>query len=170
MNKVGKFEKVSFQRFYTDMKSEFGDRWSDEEIKEFYDKIKLPTRATKGSAGYDFFSPFMFSLSDWQDIKLPTGIRAIIDDGWYLSCLPRSGMGFKNYFRLGNTCGVIDGDYSGSSNEGHIWAKVRVERAGGGLTVAQGGAFMQGTFLPYGITHDDACDRVRDGGLGSTRA
>lgn len=166
--RVGKFEKVSLAQFARDMKDAFADKWSDEEIKGFYDNIKLPVRATKGSAGYDFCSPIPFTLNPWEDIKLPTGIRVLIDEGWFLSCLPRSGMGFKYYLRLGNTQGVIDMDYSGSSNEGHIWAKVRMEKDVGMLTVNAGDAFMQSIFLPYGITYDDAADGVRDGGLGST--
>lgn len=168
--RVGHFEKVSFPQFYVSIKDAFGDKWSDEEIRGFYDNIKLPTRATRGSAGYDFFSPIPFALKDWEDIKLPTGIRVIINGGWYLACYPRSGMGFKNYLRLANSTGIIDSDFSGSSNEGHIWAKVRVEKAGGAMNVARGAAFMQGIFLPFGITYDDTADGVRDGGFGSTGA
>lgn len=168
MNKVGNFEKVSYERFFVDMHSEFGDKYGDAEIEEIYNSIKLPTRATKGSAGYDFFSPLEFSLSGWQDIKIPTGIRVAIDDGWFLTAAPRSGMGFKNYVRFANVPPVVDSDYFGSSNEGHIWMKIRVERDGGAMTVAQGAAFAQSLFLPYGITYDDATEGVRDGGFGST--
>jgi dUTP pyrophosphatase len=170
VSRVGHFEKVSLEQFMKDMKDAFENVWNDEEIKELYANIKLPVRATKGSAGYDFFSPIPFALDEWEDIKLPTGIRVIIDEGWFLSCYPRSGLGFKHYLRLGNVVGIIDMDYSGSSNEGHIWAKVRVEKDNGWLTVDAGDAFIQGIFLPYGITYDDAADGVRDGGLGSTSA
>jgi dUTP pyrophosphatase len=170
LNRVGKFEKISFEQFKHDIKDEFGEKWSDEEIRQFYDNIKLPVRATKGSAGYDFFSPIPFSLKDWEDIKIPTGIRVIIDEGWFLACLPRSGQGFKNYLRMANTCGIIDSDYALSSNEGHVWAKVRVEKAGTTLNIERGAAFMQAIFLPFGITYDDAADGVRNGGFGSTDA
>ena len=33
---------------------------TEEEAKEIYQAIKLPKRATKGSAGYDYFSPIKF--------------------------------------------------------------------------------------------------------------
>lgn len=170
MNKVGKFNKVSFEQFLSDMKSAFGNRWNEEEIHSFYNEIKLPKRATVGSAGYDFYSPIPFSLSPWEEIKIPTGIRVIIDDGWFLECLPRSGLGFKHAIRILNTCGVIDSDYSQSSNQGHIWAKMRLERWNGILALNAGDAFMQAIFLPYGITYDDDANGVRDGGMGSTGA
>ena len=51
--RIAKFEKVSFEQFkgaYTDAIGEA----SDEQIREVYDSLKLPKRATKGSAGYDF--------------------------------------------------------------------------------------------------------------------
>ena len=47
--RIAKFEKVSFEQF----KTGFDDK-NDAEIKALYDDIKLPKRATKGSAGYDF--------------------------------------------------------------------------------------------------------------------
>ena len=33
---------------------------TEEEIRKIYDSIKLPKRATIGSAGYDFYSPITF--------------------------------------------------------------------------------------------------------------
>jgi dUTP pyrophosphatase len=70
--------------------------------------------------------------------------------------------------RFANIFPVIDSDFSHSSNEGHIHAKVRVENASGELAINAGDAFMQGLLLPFGITWDDAADGVRDGGWGST--
>lgn len=171
MNRVGYFEKVSFEQFFKDIKDEFNNKWSDEEIRAFYDDIKLPKRATKGSAGYDFYSPIPFALHHWNDIKIPTGIRVRIADGWFLSCMPRSGMGFKHYLRLANTLGVIDNDYYFSSNEGHIWLKIRAENnQGKPFVVARGDGVMQGVFLPFGIADNDNPRGKRVGGFGSTSA
>ena len=50
MNRVGLFEKVSLDQFKTDLKSLF----DMSVIEVMYDRIQLPTRATSGSAGYDF--------------------------------------------------------------------------------------------------------------------
>ena len=88
-----------------------------------YEGIKLPVRATSGSAGYDFFAPFDFILAPSQTIKIPTGIRCEIDEGWVLKIYPRSGLGFKFRLQLNNTVGIIDSDYFYSDNEGHIFIK-----------------------------------------------
>ena len=122
MERVGKFEKVSYEQFYTAIKDCFG--MDDSVIRDLYDGIELPTRATSGSAVYDFKSPIRFDLAPGCTIKVPTGIRVKIDSGWWLAALPRSGMGFKYRIQLDNTVGVIDEDYYGSSNEGHIFIKI----------------------------------------------
>ena len=166
MPRVGHFEKVSLEQFKKDMKEEFYDTFSDKRIKEIYDTIILPTRATVGSAGYDFRTPLGFDLEPDDSIKIPTGIRAIIKDGWFLGCVPRSGLGFKYEVRLWNTFGVIDSDYSTSKNEGHIFVKFRNgEKA---LSVTQGDRIFQAMLLPYGVTDDDETEGVRHGGFGST--
>ena len=127
MTRVGHFEKVSYEQFEKDFKSlkEFNsEMFSDEKIRELYDAIKLPTRATAGSAGYDFYSPVGFEVGAGQTVKIPTGIRVIIDHGWFLACFPRSSLGFKYRFQLDNSVGIIDTDYNHADNEGHIFAKM----------------------------------------------
>ena len=92
-----------------------------------------------------------------------------VDDGWWLGCFPRSGLGFKYRLQLDNTVGVIDSDYYGSSNEGHIFAKLTNDsKDGKDVTVQAGDSFMQAVFIPYGITYSDDANGVRDGGMGST--
>ena len=54
MNIVAKFEKVSYEQFERDIIDTYGE-FPSEEIRNIYDNIKLPKRATQGSAGYDFF-------------------------------------------------------------------------------------------------------------------
>ena len=129
----------------------------------------LPQRATSGSAGYDFKSPIHFILQPGQTIKIPTGIRVKIDDGWWLGCLPRSGLGFKYRLQLNNTMGVIDSDYYYSDNEGHIFAKITNDsNEDKAIEVKAGDGFMQAIFIPYGITYSDSANGVRNGGMGST--
>ena len=84
----------------------------------------IPRRATSGSAGYDFFTPVEISLNPGDTVSVPTGIRARINSGWVLLLFPKSGLGFKYRLRLENTVGVIDSDYYGSENEGHIIIKM----------------------------------------------
>lgn len=126
-------------------------------------------RATKGSAGYDFFAPESFTLVPHETILIPTGIRVMIEDGWVLSLYPRSGLGFRHRLQLDNTVGIIDSDYFEAKNEGHILIKMTSDdHKGKTLSVAAGDGFAQGIFLPFGITVDDEADGERTGGFGST--
>ena len=138
-------------------------------IREIYEKIKLPRRATSGSAGYDFFAPERIVLKPGETAKIPTGIRAEMEPEWVLKLYPRSGLGFKYRLQLNNTVGIIDSDYFYSDNEGHIFAKITNDsREGKTVEIPEGTGFMQGIFLEYGITVDDEADAVRNGGFGST--
>lgn len=166
---VGHFEKVSLFQFQNAMKEEFCSMFDDELIQFFYDRIIEPSRATEGSSGHDFFSPFPFRLEDGQEIKIPTGIRVKMIPGWWLMCMPRSGSGFKYYVRLANTIGDIDEDFYYTNTEGHIWLKIRPENnQGKPFVVARGDGIMQAVFLPFGIADNDRPRGKRVGGLGST--
>ncbi len=150
MNRIAEFYKVSA--------AQFG--------REGYEEIKLPRRATTGSAGYDFFAPYDFSLDAGEELVIDTGIRARIENGWVLVILPRSGSGFKYGVRLANTAGVIDSDYFNADNEGHI--KIKLVGGSKRYEVKKGSAFAQGIFLPFGITESDSVTEERHGGFGST--
>ena len=168
MERVAKFYKVSFQQYKEAYIDTYGDA-SDETIKKVYDEIKLPVRATMGSAGYDFFAPMDFSLQPSETAKIPTGIRAQIKEGWVLQIYPRSGLGFKFRLQLNNTVGIIDSDYFNSDNEGHIFVKITNDtNEGKPVSVESGKGFAQGIFMPFGITEDDDVDEIRNGGFGST--
>ena len=168
MKRIAKFHKVSLDRYIQDFTELFGDE-PRSATEERYNKIKLPVRATKGSAGYDFFAPQHFSLEPGKTITIPTGIRVEMEEGWVLKCYPRSGLGFKFRLQLNNTVGIIDSDYFYSDNEGHIFVKLTNDSNEGKIVnVSSGTAFMQGIFVEYGITYDDEVDTVRNGGLGST--
>jgi dUTP pyrophosphatase len=165
MKRIAKFEKVSFEQF----QSGFDNLFSVEELKEIYEELPLPKRATKGSAGYDFFAPFDITLAPGQTIKIPTGIRAKMEDNWVVKLYPRSGLGFKFRLQLNNTVGIIDSDYYYSSNEGHIFAKITNDsNEGKTVSIKKFTGFIQGIFLEYGITYDDEVEEIRDGGFGST--
>ncbi len=168
MKRIAKFDKVSKEQFAEGWRDAFGEV-SEEEIRSIYESIRLPRRATAGSAGYDFYSPVDFDLKPGQTLKMPTGIRAQMDLGWVLKIYPRSGLGFKYRLQLNNTVGIIDSDYFYSDNEGHIFIKITNDsNEGKTLHVDAGTGFAQGIFVEYGITVDDDADGVRNGGMGST--
>ncbi len=161
---MNKFEKVSLEQYLNSQPKRsisVADELSD---------LKVPTRKTKHSAGYDFHAPFDFTLKAGETITIPTGIKVQVDDGWFLGIVPRSSLGFKYRLQLDNVFGIIDGDYyNNPDNEGHIFAKITNDsREGKTVEVKKGDAFMQGVFLQYGITEDDNVETERIGGIGST--
>lgn len=175
MNRIAQFEKVSYEEFKRTWLNCFSctEDVGDEEIRNIYESIKLPERSTSGSAGYDFISYMHFTLYPRCTITIPTGIRVKIEDGWCLACVPRSGHGFKYRIQLDNTIGIIDSDYYYSDNEGHIIIKLTNDSKkygikGRDLIVEPGTKYVQGIFLPYGITYDDNATNTRNGGMGST--
>lgn len=166
MKKIAKFEKVSFGQFKEAWLDTFNN---DTDLYEAYENIKLPKRATVGSAGYDFYLTSDICLSPGESAKIPTGIRAKIDEGWVLKIYPRSGLGFKFRLQLNNTVGIIDSDYYFSDNEGHIFIKITNDsNEGKTVNLKAGDGFAQGIFLEYGITIDDEVSEIRNGGFGST--
>ena len=162
--RVARFEIVSFEQF----KSGF-DNESEETIKAYYDDLKLPKRATKGSAGYDFYAPFDITWAPGETIKVPTGIRVYMEENYVLKLYPRSGLGFKFRLQLNNTVGIIDSDYYYSDNEGHIFVKLTNDsKWENTLNIKQSQSICQGILLSYGITFSDNASAIRNGGLGST--
>lgn len=162
MKKVAQFHKVSLEQF-----TQSWDLGGDPKI--IYEQIQLPKRATKGSAGYDFFTPVAIELKPGQTIKIPTGIRVEMEENWVLKLYPRSGLGFKYRLQLNNTVGIIDSDYFYSNNEGHIFAKITNDsNEDKTVSLEAGEGFMQGIFIEYGITFDDDATQIRNGGFGST--
>lgn len=170
-----RFEKVSFDEFkksYNKLKSNF-ESFDDKELKEIYDNIKLPKRATAKSAGYDFYAPFYFEvghhLSMYNAVVIPTGIKVCLDDDKVLMLAPRSGLGFKRGVELANTIGVIDADYyNNADNEGHIMAKIQTKCEWDDAKINAGDAYMQGIIISYYTVENDCSDSERKGGLGST--
>ena len=166
MKKIAKFHKVSFEQFAEGFAVYSKDL---EVVRKIYDSIKLPKRATKGSAGYDFFAPVGIVLAPGETMKVPTGIRCEMEYDWVLKLYPRSGLGFKYRLQLNNAVGIIDADYFYSDNEGHIFAKITNDsNEGKTVEIPAGIGFIQGIFLEYGITVDDDATEIRNGGFGST--
>ena len=165
--RVAKFEKVSKEQFAADFVSCIGGNAAAAE--RLYENVKLPVRATAGSAGYDIISPVDFVLEPGQSIKVPTGLRIKMEPGWMLLILPKSGLGSRFRLQLDNTMGLIDADYYDSDNEGHIFIKITNDTNEGKVVdIRAGSGFAQGLFIPYGITEDDDTEAARNGGFGST--
>ena len=152
-----KFEKISVEQYEKDLKELCN-----------YEDIVLPTRSTKHSAGYDFKSPISFVLNPGESKKVPTGIKASMNEDEFLAIFVRSSMGFKYNIRLCNQVGIVDSDYyNNPDNEGHIFIKIQNEGTEV-LTINKGDRFAQGIFMNFLITDDDMSFGDRTGGFGST--
>lgn len=190
------FYKVSLEQFEKDLENAKKKNANYpfifyHDTKTMWENIKLPKRSTAKSAGYDFFSPFVFSLRPGETVLIPTGIGVHLDDDKHLAIVPRSGLGFKYRTQLDNTFGVIDADYELSDNEGHIMIKLtndsklkkmklidRIKRKLNLLyedpnnektaKVMIGNGIAQGIIYQYFKTNDDDATAIRNGGFGST--
>lgn len=161
------FEKVSLDEFLNSFTSNKVDR---AKLEECYNAIKVPIRSSAGSAGYDFFMPFDLETMPDTYYNVPTGIRWVKESGdpdVVLLCVPRSGLGTKQGFKLRNTIGVIDMDYCLSDNEGHIIVRFSVDEP---IYLPAGKAFMQGIIVPFLKVREDNTISLRNGGFGSSDA
>ena len=162
---VGKFYKVTQVQYVKDRMA-YVDIARCEAEKEYLN-IKRPQRSTKRSAGYDFYAPFDCTIKAGESMMIPTGIQWFSKQNisYVLQLYPRSSLGFKYGLRFLNTIPVIDADYCDAENQGHIMLKFTVDKD---LEIHAGDRLVQGIFLKYGLTEDDAADGSRFGGMGST--
>lgn len=161
-NRIAHFEKVTFEQFKKDANG------PQDFLRMRWEEIVLPERATKGSAGYDFFVPWAMTVMPHETISIPTGVRAKMEEGWMLIILPKSSLGNRHRFVLDDTIGLIDSDYYYAKNQGHIIAQM-TNNSDEELFLGDGKAFMQGVFVRHGLTTNDEADGVRTGGFGSTK-
>ena len=84
LNKDVKLFDLTVYRWF---EVEFDD---DNQLNKFYENILFPTRATTGSAGYDFYAPCDFEIKPGQQVLIPTGIRVRMEESYVLMLFPRS--------------------------------------------------------------------------------
>ena len=170
---MARFEKISFAQYREDrlpMLDGAGDAESEDLLRAAYDAISLPQRGTAFSAGYDLRTPFDFVLKPGEEAVIPTGLRILMPGDLWLGIYIRSSLGFRYSVRLLNSTAVIDADYAGADNEGHI--KVGIYNGGRKeLSLRKGDAFAQGILQKYYLTDDDMPVKARrTGGFGSTNS
>lgn len=140
-----KFEKISFDQFKKDIADD----------KELYDSYEIPSRDTYYAAGYDFHALTDFVIHPGEIKKIPTGIKASMEDDEVLLLMVRSSQGFRFNIRLINQVGVVDKDYyNNPTNEGHIYIGLQNEGEKD-YEVKKGEGFGQGLFMKYLLTEDD---------------
>lgn len=130
----------------------------------------LPTRATAGSAGYDFHPCEHVELRPYETKLVHTGVKCRMERGDVLLLFVRSSIGIKKHITLANGTGVIDADYyNNPDNEGEIM--LALTNNGNEFWEAYPrDRIAQGVFVKYAVTDDDTADGDRKGGIGSTNA
>ena len=154
-----KFEKISLKEFIKDTKL----------TENEYNNIIMPTRATQNSAGYDFYLLEDLVLKPGEIKKVPTGIKAEMNNDEVLMIYIRSSLGFKYNLRLCNGTGIIDSDYYNNvDNEGHILIAIQNEGTNF-LNLKKNDRFVQGIFMKYlTVDNEKNIKEIRIGGIGST--
>ena len=138
-----------------------------DEFRKNSGEIKLPTRATRNSAGYDFYSPVDITIPPHEMVMIWTDIKASMYWDNVLILNVRSSMG-KQPVMIANTQGWIDSDYYGNpDNDGNIGFRL-LNLGDTPYEIKAGDRIGQGMFIKYGTIKNDNTTAERKGGFGST--
>lgn len=140
------------------------------ELQKLNPQAKIPTYATLGAAGFDFYSIEEGQVTYGNPVVFGTGIAAKIPENYVLLLFSRSGHGFKENVRLSNSTGVIDSDYVGE-----IKVKLTMDFPSwqSTLHIKPGDRIAQGVVLPISRVEFKLVDTLPQtlrgsGGFGST--
>ena len=130
-------------------------------------EITLPTRATKSSIAYDFYSPVAVTIPPMQSVMIWTDVKAHFNGDEALLLNVRSSMG-KHPVMIANTQGWIESDYCNNpDNDGNIG--VRLFNLGTEPYIVRvGDRIAQGMFIKYLVANNGNTDNTRQGGFGSS--
>lgn len=138
-----------------------------DEFRKNEGEIKLPTRATEHSAGYDFYSPVDIIIQPNGSALIFTDVKAHMYYDNALFLFVRSSMG-KHPVVIANGTGIIDSDYYGNlDNDGNIGFRL-LNLGNTPYEIKVGDRIGQGVFVKYGTVKDDNTTETRQGGFGST--
>ena len=138
-----------------------------DEFRKNDGEIKLPTRATEHSAGYDFYSPINVVIQPNESVMIWTDIKANMYWDNVLLLFVRSSMG-KHPVVIANGTGIIDSDYySNEGNDGNIGFRL-YNLGNTPYEIKIGDRIGQGVFVKYGTVKNDSAAGTRQGGFGST--
>ena len=130
-------------------------------------EIILPTRATKCSVAYDFYSPVPVTIPPMQSVMIWTDVKAEFNTDEALLINVRSSMG-KHPIMIANTQGWIESDYySNPDNDGNIGVRL-FNLSTEPYVVRVGNRIAQGMFIKYLTADNGNTDTERVGGFGSS--
>ena len=140
-----------------------------ESMRQTKGEVILPTRATKNSAGHDFYAPCDIVIAPYSSTSIiPTDVKAYMANDEVLLLFVRSSIGMKKGLNLANNVAVIDADYySNPDNDGNIGFALR-NLTDNVVAIKKGERIIQGVFIKYLTADDGNTEEERVGGIGST--
>lgn len=139
-----------------------------EDMRKTSINITLPTRGSKTSAGYDFYSTETFTLKSNESKLIWTDVKAYMQVGEVLNIYVRSSIGIKKSLTLKNFTGIIDQDYfENENNDGNIGICL-YNYGDKEVTIEEGERIAQGIFMNFLEADNGNTNKVRVGGVGST--
>lgn len=147
-------------------------------LKLIKSTAKIPTRSTRGSAGYDLYCPYDVIIKPHQTVRIASGLAIALSSQTFAAIYPRSSIGVKRHLMLANGVGIIDSDYRGEIiipyynygdeivhiGKGERFCQMIIQPYGLSACKDKDGHFVEG----FDVVDDlDETDR-NDGGFGST--
>ena len=134
--------------------------------------LKLPERATKFSAGYDFYNPERVEIKPYKlgdnPVLVKTGVKAYMGENEFLMIVNRSSNPKKKKLVIPNSIGIIDADYvDNEDNEGEM-GFLFYNLSNETVVIEAGEKLGQGIFTEYKTVTNDKSEGERNGGFGST--
>ncbi|MBQ8998392.1 MAG: dUTP diphosphatase [Clostridium sp.] len=134
--------------------------------------LKLPERATKFSAGYDFYNPERVEIKPYKlgdnPVLVKTGVKAYMGENEFLMIVNRSSNPKKKKLVIPNSIGIIDADYvDNEDNEGEM-GFLFYNLSNETVVIEAGEKLGQGIFTEYKTVTNDKAEGERNGGFGST--
>lgn len=73
----------------------------------------IPSKKRSQDAGIDLYATSTVTIKKGQRALVPIGLRIILEDGYYYTFAPRSGMAFKNNI-IPSHYNIMDSNYTGN--------------------------------------------------------
>lgn len=129
--------------------------------------VTLPTQATVGSAGYDFYALEDVSILPSQaPVLIKTGVKSYMRKDEVLNLFIRSSVALKQSLVLANGVGVVDATYySNPDNDGHIMFML-FNAGKAEVAIKKGDRIGQGVFVNYLSADSGNSTKERKGGFG----
>lgn len=128
-------------------------------------EIKLPTRATKYSVGYDIYSPINITIPPMQSKLIWTDVKAKFNPEEALLLNVRSNMG-KYKIMLANTQGWIESDYYDNEETGGNIGINLFNLGEKDYVIKKGDRIAQCMLIPHLTFENGNTDKKRTGGFG----